>query len=241
MSMASSPEGLPGYAELHCVSNFTFLRGASHPEELVARASELGYAALAITDECSLAGAARAHVAAKEQGMKLIIGTEVQIENGTKLVLLATNRESYGHISSLITLGRMRAEKGAYRLTLDDLERNLDHCLVLWVPGKPPHLQHAHALARRFPNRVWIAVELFNGPNDKAELHALQTLSQQSGLPLVAAGDVHMHARSRKPLQDTLTAIRLGTTVAQASHALQPNAERHLRSRAHLEIGRAHV
>ena len=117
---------LPSYAELHCVSNFTFLRGASHAEELVARAQALGYDALAITDECSLAGVVRAHGAAKQHGLKLIIGTEIQIDNGPKLVLLATNRESYGHISALITRARMRADKGSYRVTLADLELNLD-------------------------------------------------------------------------------------------------------------------
>jgi error-prone DNA polymerase len=257
---------LPAYAELHCLTNFTFLRGASHAEELAVRAKELGYSALAITDECSFAGVVRAHVAAKQHGLKLIIGTEVQIEDGPKLVLLATNRESYGHISALITRARMRAVKGSYRLTMADLEQNLDHCLALLVPPHSqdrlddldidtpvPHagqgntcskaavkpiwqatLQHALYLHHRFPQRAWIAVELLSGPNDKAQLAMLCELAALSGLPLVAAGDVHMHLRSRKPLQDTLTAIRLGVTVAAAGHHLQPNAERHLRPRAAL-------
>ena len=110
---------LPDYAELHCLSNFSFLRGASHPEELVERAAALGYEALAITDECSLAGAVRAHQAAKEHGLKLILGTEIRFEN-TKLVLLATERQSYGAISSLITLGRRRSKKGKYSLSRPD-------------------------------------------------------------------------------------------------------------------------
>ena len=266
---------LPAYAELHCLSNFTFLRGASHAEELVARAVALDYSALAITDECSLAGVVRAHVAAKQHGFKLIIGTELQVEDGPKLVLLATNRESYGHISALITRARRRAVKGRYRLMLDDLEQNLDHCLVILIPpcslapsssrahlkqskelgpvlSTLPHpllnpplegeeirawhttLRHARYLARRFPQCAWIAVELHSGANDHAQLDALRELSAHSGLPLVAAGDVHMHVRSRKPLQDTLTAIRLGVTVAEAGYQLQPNAERHLRARAAL-------
>ena len=100
--------GLPDYAELHCLSNFSFLRGASHPEELVARAAALGYSALALTDECSLAGAVRAHQAAKDVGLKLVLGTEVLVEQD-KLVLLATDRRSYGAISSLITAGRRRS------------------------------------------------------------------------------------------------------------------------------------
>ena len=94
-------DALPAYAELHCLTNFTFLRGASHPEELAARAARLGYSALAITDECSFAGVVRAHVAAKEHGLKLIVGTELVLE-GMRLVLLATDRGSYGAISSLI-------------------------------------------------------------------------------------------------------------------------------------------
>jgi error-prone DNA polymerase len=237
--------GLPHYCELHCLSNFTFLRGASHPQELVARAKALGYSALAMTDECSVAGVVRAHQAAKQQGLKLIVGTEIQIEDGPRLVLLATNRESYGPITSLITRARARAVKGRYRALMSDLERNLDHCLVLMIlhqprlhPNLPPDgegaIQHARTLARRFPQRAWIAVELHKGANDAAQLEALRELSALSGLPLVAAGDVHMHVRSRKALQDTLTAIRHGVSVAEAGHRLQPNAERHLRTRVAL-------
>ena len=225
---------LPAYAELHCLSNFTFLRGASHAGELITRAQALGYSALAITDECSFAGVVRAHVAAKQHGLKLIIGTEIQIDDGPKLVLLATNRESYGHISMLITRARMRAAKGCYRLTLADLEHNLDHCLALLIPDRQSDPEHARYLARRFPQRAWIAVELLCGANDKTQLATLRELSASSGLPLVAAGDVHMHLRSRKPLQDTLTAIRHRVTLSEAGHRLQPNAERHLRTRAAL-------
>ena len=176
---------LPAYVELHCISNFSFLRGASHPQELVTRAQALGYTALAITDECSFAGVVRAHVAAKQAGLKLIIGTEVQVEDGPRLVLLATNRESYGHIAALITRARMRAVKGSYTVTMDDLELNLDHCLVLLLTATLPHALY---LAARFPQHAWIAVELLRGPNDAAHLAALRELSAHSGLPLVAAG-----------------------------------------------------
>ena len=126
---------LPDYAELHCLSNFTFLRGASHPEELVSRAHDLGYRALALTDECSLAGAVRAHLQARECGLSLILGTEVMAD-GLKLVLLATDRRSYGAISSLVTLGRRRSEKGRYSLARADVEGLAGSgALVLWVPG----------------------------------------------------------------------------------------------------------
>ena len=225
---------LPGYAELHCISNFTFLRGASHPDELVRRAHALGYAALAITDECSLAGIVRAHVAARDCGLKLLIGTEIVIEEHMRLVLLATNRESYGHMSMLISRGRRRSAKGSYYLTRGDLELNLDHCLAVLLPGDTASEADARFVARRFAGRSWIAVELLHGANDAERLQSLQSLGLRCGLPLLAAGDVHMHARSRKPLQDTLTAIRLRIPLDAAGHALQANAERHLRSRLRL-------
>src|SRR4051794_29767417 len=133
--MASLPGALPDYAELHALSNFSFLRAASHPEELVQRAHVLGYRALALTDECSLAGSARAHFAAKECGLHLIHGTELRVE-GSHFVLLANDRVSYGSIASLITTGRSRAKKGTYALTLPDLEKV--NALVLWVAGEDP-------------------------------------------------------------------------------------------------------
>jgi error-prone DNA polymerase len=216
---------LPEYAELHCLSNFSFLRGASHPEELVERAHALGYAALALTDECSLAGAVRAHLAAKQCGLKLIFGTEVTLGDGLKLALLATDRKSYGSICSLITTGRRRGKKGAYLLQRADVE--CVQALVLLLSEKTEDARWAE---KHFPGRAWIAVELHCGANDRARLASLERL----GLPLVAAGDVHMHLRSRKPLQDVLTAIRLGRLVAQCGQALQPNAERHLRLRMRL-------
>ncbi len=225
---------LPDYAELHCLSNFTFLRGASRPEELVERAQALGYAALAITDECSVAGAVRAHVAARQSGLKLIIGTEIRLDDGLKLVLLATSRRGYGSLCTLITRGRMRSTKGHYQLARCDLEDRLSDCLVLLVPGNRPDPEDARYVAERFPGRAWIAVELLCGPNDRARLAALREIGAHSGLPLVATGDVHMHVRSRRPLQDTLAAIRLGIPVHEAGHALYPNAERHLRLRARL-------
>src|SRR5260370_945059 len=128
---------LPDYAELHCLSNFSFLRGASHPEELVERARALGYPALALTDECSLAGAVRAHQAAKQQkGLKLILGTEIRLQDGMKLVLLATDRRSYGVISSLITTGRRRSRKGSYSLSRQDVEKSRRRSAGLWPAAR---------------------------------------------------------------------------------------------------------
>ena len=174
---------LPEYAELHCLSNFSFLRGASHPEELVERAAALGYRALAITDECSLAGAVRAHQAAKECGLKLILGTEIVFENA-KLVLLASDRKAYGAISSLITLGRRRSKKGRYSLSRSDVEAlAASGTLALLVSDQE---EQAKWVARHFPGNAWIAAELHCGPNDHAKLSTLKELSAQSGLPLAA-------------------------------------------------------
>jgi len=217
------------YAELHCLSNFTFLRGASHAEELVQRAHELGYAALAITDECSLAGIVRAHVEAKKCGLKLIVGSEIRFAEGPRIVLLATDREGYGNLSYLITQGRRNSSKGSYKLSLDNIRSGLPGCLALLLPDPLPSLAQAQQIAAAFPGRAWLAVELFRAADDAEQLARLRELGEASGLPLVAAGDVHMHVAERRVLQDTLTAIRHGVPVSDAGAALYPNAERHLR------------
>ena len=235
---------LPAYAELHCLSNFSFLRGASHADELVARAVRLGYTALAITDECSFAGSVRAHLAARGTPLQLIHGTELQLACGMKLVLLAQNRAGYGNLSALVTLGRRRAEKGSYHLTRNDLAGwdggGVPDCLALWVPGAGSRVgagdtaiegADARWLAEHFAGRAWIAYERHLRPDDHERLAQMRELAAGTGLPLVAAGEVHMHARSRRPLQDVLAALRLNTTVAEAGGALFANGERHLRSR----------
>ena len=230
---------LPEYAELHCLSNFSFLRGASHPNELVEQAMAQGYAALALTDECSLAGIVRAHQAAKQVGLKLVVGSEMTTLDGLKLVFLAKNREGYGNLSALITLARRRAEKGSYTLQRHDLNAvspngAVPDCLVLWVPGEAGSVEDGRWLAERFSGRLWIAVELHAGPDDASKLADLQALAEACDLPLVAAGDVHMHSKARRPVQDVLTALRLKTTVFDAGYALFPNGERHLRTRLRL-------
>ncbi|MBA3731142.1 MAG: error-prone DNA polymerase [Gammaproteobacteria bacterium] len=219
------------YAELHCLSNFSFQRGASHPEELVARAAELGYAALAITDECSLAGVVRAHVEAKRRGLPLIVGAEFRLRDGFRLVLLATDRESYGRLSTLITHARRGARKGGYQLDRAALEAHCPHgCVALWLPDFVSRTNDGLWLARLFPRKTWIAVELFLSGNDRERLQQLRALNQACKLPLCACGDVHMHDRKRRPLQDTLTAIRLGKPLTELGLALYPNGEHHLRS-----------
>src|ERR1700686_629594 len=222
------------YAELHALSNFSFLRGASHPEELVEQAKQLGYRGLALTDECSLAGVVRAHIAAEQHGLPLIIGTEFTCSDGLKLVVLATDRASYGAMSRLISRARRASPKGRYALARIDLENALAGCAIIWLPRSDKvsaQRQEADGrwLRERFPGRLWLGVELLTGGFDLRRLELLDALGETLDVPRVAAGDVHMHRRSRRALQDVLTAIRLGTPLQTAGYALYPNGERCLR------------
>ena len=220
------------YAELHCISNYSFLRGASHPEELVMQAAKLGYRAIAITDECTMAGIVKAHVAAKEHGIKLIIGSEFQLDDDLLLVLLAPNRTGYGQICNLITLARRRAEKGMYRLALKDLEFATDQCIVIWFPGEPDthHEVSASLLKEFFPDRLWLGLEAFpDGKSITCYEHNFR-LSQQFDLPIVAAGDVRMHHHDRKQLLDVISAVRMQQSIQLAGRLLPANGEKYLRS-----------
>jgi len=226
----------PAYAELHCLSNFTFLRGASHPHELIEQADALGYRALAITDECSVAGVVRAHMAAKRRQLKLIIGAEFRLDCGLKFVALAIDRHGYGQLCRLITRGRRAAVKGQYTLTRDDLQAlGPEQCFILWLPAGRPQPDELRWLAARFPGRVRIAVELLREGEDGKRLAALTRIGAECGVGLVASGDVHMHVRARRRLQDALTAIRLNAPVAQLGTRLYANGERYLRERPRLE------
>jgi error-prone DNA polymerase len=228
------------YAELHALTNFSFLRGASHPEEMVLQATKLKYRALAITDECSLAGVVRAHVAAKKHGLPLIIGAEFRCLDDLKFVALATDRAAYGALCRLVSKSRRATSKGGYVLGRGDLDHTLDGCLIIWLPGAArPQLQDhdrdGRWLRERFERRLWIGVELLTGGSDRRRLAQLQTLGGTLDLPLVAAGDVHMHRRSRRALQDVLTAIRSNTPVSEVGYALFPNGERCLRPLSRLQ------
>lgn len=244
---------LPHYAELFCMSNFSFLQGASHSEELVERAIKLDYRALAITDECSLAGVARAHAAAKYTGLHLIIGAHFKLEdieapeNNVHLIALAQNREGYGNLSEMITLGRCRATKGSYLLTPRDFvtpPSGLEHlsglpdCLLILVPAYPAEskalLKQAKWVKQNFPGRAWIGLNLLVQIADEYQKQQVDTVAEAVQLPVVAIGQVTMHVRSRKPLQDTMTAIRLCQPITECGYTLAMNAEQHLRSRLRL-------
>ncbi|WP_325435418.1 error-prone DNA polymerase [Pseudomonas nitroreducens] len=224
----NAPDEGPDYAELHCLSNFSFQRGASSAAELFERAKKLGYRALAITDECSLAGIVRAWQASKETEIPLITGSELSIEQGPKLVLLAENLTGYENLCRLLTHARRRAEKGSYRLVRADFDGNLDHLLAIWLP-RDDQDDDGLWLRERFPERLWLGVELHKGPDDAGKLHRLRDQAARLAIPAVACGDVHMHIRGRRALQDCMTAIRQHLPVHEAGQYLYPNGERHLR------------
>jgi error-prone DNA polymerase len=232
---------IPAYAELRCVSNFSFLRGASWPEELVERAKQLGYSALAITDECSMAGVVRAHVAAKEQQLKLLIGSQfaVQCDSPFTLTVLACNLNGYGNLCEFITKLRRSSAKGSYRLTVDHIDpAELEDCVVLASPDRDGNTEQVTTVARwlltNFIGRCWLAVELYRVLDDEMWLHRLREVSELTAIPLVASGDVLMHVRSRKPLQDVMTATRVRKPLTECGLELQTNSEQHLRTRLRL-------
>ena len=251
---------LPHYAELRCLSNFSFLRGASWPEELVERAHQLGYAALALTDECSVAGVVRAHTTAQALGLKLLVGSQFQVEaeavDGAAapgratttapatppafvLTVLACHRHGYGRLCEFITSLRRASPKGSYHVRLEHISGPLlEDCVLIASPqrmAEPAALQAlAQWLLAQFGGRCWLGVEQLHTVDDEAWLERLQAVGTHTGIPLVALGDVHCHVRSRKPLQDVLTAIRIGQPLTECGLALLPNAEQHLRSRMRL-------
>jgi len=222
------PTAFP-YAELHCLSNFSFLRGASRPEELIEQARANGYQALALTDECSVSGVVRAHIAAKKVGLKLIIGSEFRLECGTKFVALAPTRAAYGSMCRLITRGRRNAPKGQYRLARADVESLLRDCQILWIPGREPKASECEWLSSAFRGSLHIAVELFYEGGDRELLERLGELSVRFGVQRVATGDVHMHVRERLPLHTVMTAVRHRVPLTEVGWRAFQNGERHLR------------
>ena len=238
---AEDPD-MPRYAELHCLSDFTFLRGASSAAQLFARARACGYEALAITDECSLAGIVRAFEASRDTGVPLVIGSEFRLTDGMRFVLLVENQQGYENLCALITTGRRAAPKGRYVLSRTDVERaSRDGLLCLWLPDEHPDgkaadaashslLERASWIRQTFPH-AWLAVELHRDRDDARVLAERLALAEMTDLTPVACGDVHMDVKRRRVLQDTLTALRHRVPLAQAGGLLFSNGERHLRRR----------
>ncbi len=234
------PESPPQFAELYCRSNFSFLTGASHPEELVEQADTLGYTALAITDECTLAGVVRAYSVCRQNpnALQLIIGSSIQLADGPLVVLLATDRAAYGCLSALISRGRRAAPKGEYLLSRADLEGGVSGCLALLVP--PDTIDNdtqalaadACWLARHFPGDSWIAAPLHLGPDDAGQRWWIADAARTAGIPVVSTCAPLMHAPSRRRLADVLTALRHRTSLDEAGYLLATNAERRLHTRS---------
>jgi len=226
----------PAYAELHCLSDFSFLRGAASAEELFERAKRCGYEALAITDECSLAGIVRARDAAEVTGIHLVVGAEFRLDDGLRLVLLVEDRAGYSQLCRVITVARRAADKGAYRLGRADVEREAfdsgaTGLFALWLPGAEPDPGEGAWLRATFGDRAHLAVELHREDDDAARLARLLALAGELHLVPLAAGDVHMATRRQRVLQDTVTAIRHGLPLAGCGAHLFRNGERHLRTR----------
>ena len=223
----------PSYAELAVTTNFSFLRGASHPEEFVARAAALGLSAVAVTDRNTLAGVVRAHQAAKEAGVQLIVGARLDFEDAPPLLCFPSDRAAYGRLSKLITLGRLRAPKGACALRLEDLAAHATgQSLVAMPPDDPedPQIPGYLARLREMPGTgVWVAARFRYGGGDAARLWKIARLAARIGAPMVAINDVCMHVPERKPLLDALACIREGCTIREAGFRLEPNAERCLK------------
>ncbi len=245
----------PAYVELQATSNFSFLRGASHPQELALAAADLGHPAIAVTDRNSLAGVVRAHQGAKEAGIRLVVGVRLDLQNGFSLLAYPTDRAAYGRLCRLLTTGKRRAAKGECHLTLDDVVEWGEGLIVIALPPEeisPQRHRDAEkeicsearslcasvplwfsdslkALSQAFAGRAYLAAQWLHRGDDARRIGSLARLAHQQGTPLVATNDVHYHAPERRALQDVLTCIRAGCTIDEAGYRLLANAERHLK------------
>jgi error-prone DNA polymerase len=225
---------MTGYTELHCLTNFSFLRGASHPDELVAQAQALGLAGLGITDINSLAGVVRAHVAAKAAGLPLHIGCQLELTDGTALLAYPTDRAAYGRLSRLLSLGKRRAPKGQCHLTLEDVVAHAAGQWFIALPETPGLEQRLGGIREQLGSPLALAVRHGLRGDDRRRIAQAARLAARAGVPLVATGGVLYHRPERRPLQDVLSCIREGCTLDQAGFRLDANAERHLKAPAEL-------
>ncbi|HYZ41868.1 MAG TPA: PHP domain-containing protein, partial [Stellaceae bacterium] len=215
--MASFPETTPRYAELQVTSNFSFLRGASHPDELVLTAAALGHQAIAITDRNSFAGIVRARHAAKQVGIRLIVGCRLDLRDGTSLLAYPQDRAAYGRLTRLLTLGKRRAPKGECHLDYVDVVAHGEGQIVLVLaPEAADVAEVAARVAADFRGRAYLAVHHLYRGDDMRRIARLAALGAATGLPLVATNDVLYHLPERRPLQDVLTCIREGCTISEA-------------------------
>ncbi|MBL27957.1 MAG: error-prone DNA polymerase [Rhodospirillaceae bacterium] len=224
---------MPPYAELAVTTNFSFLEGGSHPEEIVRTAAALGHRAVAVTDRNTLAGVVRGHLAAKETGIRFVVGARLDFTDAPSLLCFPTDRAAYGRLSGLITLGRLRGGKGECLLDEGDFFDHAEGQIVLALPPEDPDAAYGERLrrlARHLPGRAYLAASHRYRGDDARRIAALADLADSAGTPLVATNDVHYHVPERRPLQDVLTCIRTHCTIDAAGWRLAANAERHVKT-----------
>jgi len=217
------------YAELFTISNFTFLTGASHAEELVTRAKQLGLGGLSITDKNTFAGIVRGHTAAKELGLRYIVGTRLVLQDGTEILAYPKTRTAFGQLCRLLTLGKRRTVKGQCDLSLDDV---LDYCAgsILIALSGPDLKTCLKRLKAAFEQDVFLGLVPEYDGQDQSRFAAQASLAGDIGISLVGLGSVIMHHGSRLRLADVLSCVREKTTIDQLGRRALPNAERRLKS-----------
>ena len=223
---------MPRYAELEVTTNFSFLHSASHAEEIARTAAALGLSAIAVTDRNTLAGVVRAHRAAKDAGIRLLVGARLDLQDAPSLLCFPTDRTAYARLSQLITLGRRRASKGECEIYLEDVFAHSGGQLFISLPpdaSGDDYATHLRHLRDIFGRDIWLAARCRYNGNDAARLWELAQLSVETNVPLVATNDVRMHIPDRKPLMDAITCIREHCTIDQAGFRLAANAERHIK------------
>ena len=222
------------YAELQTTSNFSFLCGASHPQELIEEAVALGLSALAITDRNTLAGVVRAHVTAKAFDLPFIVGCRLELEDGPNLLCYPTDRAAYGRLSHLLTLGKRKSKKGACHLTLEDIcNHAVGQVFILLPPERFAHdslTRSYQTIIDRLGTSCYLAAHYTYRGDDRRRIAHLDRLARSISAPLIATGDVLYHTPQRRPLQDVVTCIREHTTISKAGFLLEANSERHLRT-----------
>src|SRR5437667_479996 len=211
---------MSSYVPLWCKSNFSFLEGASHPDELVDEAYRLGLPALALTDRDGLYGIVRAHVKTRESGLKLIVGSQVSIDDGSVIVLLVQDRAGYANLCRLLTCGRLRSEKGESAVTWDEIYSHAAGLLALWggdqslIVDEIEPSEIASDLRAAFSDRLYGMIVRHRGEEEVAQEKRLRERAKRYDFPLIAANEILYHTAARRPLQDVLTAIRHGIPVA---------------------------
>jgi len=227
---------MSSYVPLWCKSNFSFLEGASHPDELIEEAQRLGLSALALTDSDGVYGIARAHVKARELGLRLIVGSQVAVEDESTIVLLAQDRSGYANLCRLLTAGRLRSQKGESAVTWHEIYHHAEGLIALWggdrslIVGEVEPNEVAGNLRDAFGDRLYGMITRHRREDEVVQESRLRERAKLYGLPLVAANEVLYHTPARRQLQDVLTAIRYGTPVASCGNRLKANAEHALHS-----------